>query len=368
MEIRSILESRVNRRTLVAATGAAAVSFPLAGRLGAHAQDSIVATMVTDTAGIGDESFNDLAKAGGDRAADELGVDFEVLESNTAADYVRNLTDAASTSDIVIAVGFLLTDALTEVAAQFPDVSFTIIDSVVDAPNVLSFVFAEQEGAFLGGVLCALTTKTNQLGYVGGVNIPPVKRYEVGYIAGVRSINPDIQVATAYAETFEDPDLGKELSLAQYKQGADIILAAAGRTGIGTFDAAKEAGAGNYVLAADQDQSELGAEFQIAAVIKGIDTGVYDAIKAVQDGTFQGGTQTLKISNGGMGIGAINDVVPQETRDIVQMYSDAIAAGTVMPPTDDETLKSFVPVPPEQLSGGSPVASPMASPMATPEG
>lgn len=355
----TLFANRIDRRRLLIAAGGVAVAAPMLSRLGASAQDSIVATMVTDTAGIGDESFNDMAKAGGDRAAEELGVEFNILESQTAADYVRNLTDAAESGDLAIAVGFLLADAVTEVAGQYPDVKFAIIDTEVTADNVVSFLFREQEGAFLAGAIAALTTRTNTIGFVGGIRIPPVMRYEVGYVAGARSVNPDIEISIAYADDFEDPNLGKELALAQYNNGADIVHAAAGRTGIGAFDAAAEKGEGVYVIAADQDQSELGTEFQLAAVIKSIDTAVYDSIKMVQDGTFESGTHNLGIADDGVSLGAINENVPDNVRGTIAAYSAAIADGTIVPPVDDDTLEAFELVSPDQIGAS---ASPAASP------
>lgn len=356
-----MLSSRLNRRQLVIAGSTAAVAAPLLNRAGAMAQDSIVATMVTDTAGIGDQSFNDMANEGGIRAQDELGIEFNVLESQTAADYVRNLTDAAESSDITIGIGFLLTDALTEVAAQYPDSKFAIIDSEVQSDNVVSYLFREQEGAFLAGAIAALTTQTNQIGFVGGIRIPPVMRYEVGYVAGARSVNPDIEIAIAYADDFEDPDTGKELSLAQFNAGADIVHAAAGRTGIGAFDAAIEKGEGFWVLAADRDQASLGEDFQLAAVIKGIDTGVYDSIKSVQDDAFAGGLHNLGIADNGISLGAVHSSVPAETVAIIDAYSAAIADGTIVPPVDDDTLASFELVAPDTLSTDG-TATPEASP------
>src|SRR5690606_2180852 len=162
------------------------------------------------------------------------------------------------------------------------------------------------ECAVLAGATSDHTSQTTQFGCVCGIRIPPVMRYEVGYVAGARSVNPDIEIAIAYADDFEDPDGGKELSLAQFNNGADIVHAAAGRTGIGAFDAAIEKGGGYWVLAADRDQAELGAEFQLAAVIKGIDTGVYDSIQSVQDGTFEATTHNLGIADNGINLGAIN--------------------------------------------------------------
>ena len=355
-----MLTSRLNRRQLVIAGGTAAIAAPLLSRVGASAQDSITATLVTDTAGIGDQSFNDMANEGGTRAQDELGVEYNVLESQTAADYVRNLTDAAESGDVTIAVGFLLTDALTEVATQYPDARFAIIDSVVETDNVVSYLFREQEGAFLAGAIAALTTQTNTIGFVGGIRIPPVMRYEVGYVAGARSVNPDIEISIAYADDFEDPDTGKELSLAQFNAGADIVHAAAGRTGIGAFDAAIEKGEGFWVLAADRDQSSLGEDFQLAAVIKGIDVAVYDSIKSVQDDTFAGGVNNLGIADEGISLGAIHSSVPAETTAIIDAYAAAIAAGAIVPPVDDDTLAAFELVSPDAIPAGN--ATPVASP------
>lgn len=348
--------TRFDRRRLVLAGGAAAMTAPFLGKMGVSAQDPIVVTMVTDTAGIGDQSFNDMANEGGLRAKEELGITFNVLESQTAADYVRNLTDAAESGDITVAVGFLLTDALAEVAPMYPDHKFSLIDSVVEAENVVNYLFREQEGAFLAGVIAALTTQTNQIGYLGGIRIPPVMRYEVGYVAGARSVNPDIEIAIAYADDFEDPDTGKELSLAQFNNGADIVHAAAGRTGIGAFDAAIEKGEGYWVIAADRDQASLGEDFQLAAVIKGIDTGVFDSIKSVQDGTFEGGIHNLGIADNGIKLGAIHSGVPEDVLAIVDAYSAAISAGTIVPPVDDDTAASFELVSPDAIPAASPAS------------
>lgn len=355
-----MLNSRINRRRLVIAGSTAAVAAPFLSRTGAFAQDAITATMVTDTAGIGDQSFNDMANEGGTRAQDELGVTFNVLESQTAADYVRNLTDAAESGDVTIAVGFLLTDALAEVAPMYPDHKFSIIDSVVEGDNVVSYLFKEQEGAFLAGVVAALTSQTGQIGFVGGIRIPPVMRYEVGYVAGAKSVNPEIQVAIAYADDFENPDKGKELTLAQYNNGADVVHAAAGRTGVGAFDAAIEKGEGFWVIAADRDQASLGEDFQLAAVIKGIDTGVFDTIKSVQDDAFEAGIHDLGIADNGISLGAIHSSVSEENLAIIEKYSNAIASGAIVPPVDDDTLEAFEPVAPDAIPAGD--ATPAASP------
>jgi basic membrane protein A len=349
---------RITRRPLVAALAIA----PMAGvltRLSARAQDPIVVTMVTDTAGLGDQNFNDLAKRGLDQAAEELGIQPEVIESRDAPAYVPNLTQAAEQSDLTVGVGFLLTDAVTEVANQYPDEHFLLIDSVSEAPNVQGVLFREQEGAFLSGVLAGLMTESNQLGVVAGDKIPPVVRYVVGFEAGAKSVNPDVNVVVAYADTFGDPALGKELTLAQYNQGVDIAFPVAGATGIGSFEAAKELGEGYWVIAADTDQSQLGAEHQLAVSEKGVDTALFLAAQQVVDGTFEGGELSLGLAEGGVGLGNPHESVPQEVLDTVALYEQAIIDGALVVPADEEQLAAFEPVAPDAL-GSAGAATPAA--------
>ncbi|MDP9366023.1 MAG: BMP family ABC transporter substrate-binding protein [Chloroflexota bacterium] len=332
----------------------------LAGASGLAAQDEITVTMVTDTAGLGDQNFNDLAFRGLTRAEEELGVTGEVIESANQAAYVPNLTEAAEQSDLTVGVGFLLTDAMTAIAEQYPDDSFLIIDAEVEADNVASVLFKEQEGAFLAGVVAGLTTETNTVGVVGGVEIPPVVRYAVGFEAGVRSVNPEAEVIVAYADTFDDPALGRELTLAQYNQGADIVFPVAGRTGVGSFDAARERGEGNWVIAADTDQSQLGAEFQLAVATKGVDTALYTVAEQVVNGEFQGGTQLLGLAEGGVGLATPGDNAAPEVLAVAEQYEQAIIAGTIVVPATPEELEAFQPVGPDAL--GTPGASPAATP------
>jgi basic membrane protein A and related proteins len=339
---------RIARRPLLAALAA----MPVAGLMarGAAAQEPVVVTMVTDTAGLGDQNFNDLAKRGLDRAVEELGVQGEVIESRDAAAYVPNLTQAAEQSDLTVGVGFLLTEAITEIANQYPDDKFLLIDSVSEAPNVESVTFREQEGAFLAGVVAGLMTESNQLGVVGGIKIPPVVRYVVGFEAGAKSVNPDVSVVVAYADTFDDPALGKELTLAQYNQGVDIAFPVAGKTGIGSFDAAKELGEGYWVIAADTDQSQLGAEHQLAVSEKGVDTALFLAAQQVVEGTFEGGQRSLGLAEDGVGLGSPHESIPQEVLDIAAAYEQAIIDGAIVVPADEEELAAFEPVAPDALA------------------
>lgn len=353
--------ARMNRRRVLAASGGAVLGATVLGNLSsAVAQDAIVATLVTDTAGIGDQNFNDLANAGGVRAAEDFGIDWRVQESQTQADYVINLTLGLEQGQLTIPNGFLLIDAVAEVAPQFPDKFILFIDAVDENPNVQSVVFKEHEGSFLAGVLAGLATQTKAVGMVGGIRVPAVLRYEVGFAAGVMSVAPDVTFTPSYADDFEDPALGKELSLALYDGGADIILQAAGRTGIGCFDAANELGAGFWVIAGDTDQSQLGAEAQICYVKKGVDEAVYQGCEQVANGAFEPGIRNLGLSDEGMDLLGFHASVDQSILDTVAAYKQAIIDGVVVPPATDEELAAFQPVP---LDGA---ASPVASPAATP--
>src|SRR5919107_558349 len=340
-----IASVRMKRRPLLAAMAVAPVAGVMARIPAVHAQDPIVVTMVTDTAGLGDQNFNDLAKRGLDQSVEELGVKGEVIESRDAASYIPNLTHAAEQSDLSVGVGFLLTEAMTEVANQYPDKNFLLIDSLSEAPNVQGVIFRENEGAFLSGVLAGLMTESNQLGVVAGQKIPPVVRYVVGFEAGAKSVNPDVEVVVAYADTFGDPALGKELTLAQYNQGVDIAFPVAGATGIGSFEAAKELGEGYWVIAADTDQSQLGAEHQLGVAEKGVDTALFLAAQEVVEGTFAGGSKTLGLAEDGVGLGHPNAAVTQEALDTVAAYEQAIIDGAIVVPADEEELAAFAPVP-----------------------
>jgi basic membrane protein A len=348
----------VKRRRLLVAMAMAPVAGMMARVPAVHAQDPIVVTMVTDTAGLGDQNFNDLAKRGLDQSVEELGVQGEVIESRDAASYIPNLTQAAEQSDLSVGVGFLLTEAMTEVANQYPDKNFLLIDSLSEAPNVQGVIFRENEGAFLSGVLAGLMTESNQLGVVAGQKIPPVVRYVVGFEAGAKSINPDAEVVVAYADTFSDPALGKELTLAQYNQGVDIAFPVAGATGIGSFEAAKELGEGHWVIAADTDQSQLGADFQLGVSEKGVDTALFLAAQQIVDGTFEGGERSLGLAEGGVGLGHPHESVPQDVLDTVAAYQQAIIDGTITVPADEEELAAFEPVALDTIA--TPVATPSA--------
>lgn len=350
---------RLTRRGFVGAAVAvpALAALPISLRGAAAQGDGITVTMVTDTAGLGDQNFNDLANAGGTQAAEELGIDWKVIESTDITSYVPNLTAGAEQGPLTVAVGFLLTDAVTSVAGQYPDAHFAIIDAEVDAPNVQSVLYKEQEAAFLGGVAAGLLTQTDKIGIVGGQRIPPVIRYEVGFRAGVEAVNPDAEIVIAYADSFQDPDKGKELALAQFADGADIVFPVAGLTGVGAYTAVKELDkqGEQWVIGADVTQEQNAPGFEYFVVRKGVDTGVYQAIEQEVNGEFQAGINKLGIAEGGVGFEDPNNRVPADVLAQVKEWDAKILDGSVVPPTTDEEYDAF------SVSGtASPVASPAA--------
>lgn len=346
---------RLTRRTFVGAAVAAPalaalpMSFQSVG-----AQDAITVTMVTDTAGLGDQNFNDLANAGGTQAAADFGIEWKVIESVDIPSYIPNLTAGAEQGPLTVAVGFLLTDAVGAVAAQFPDAHFAIIDAAVEAENVQSVLYKEQEAAFLGGVAAGLMTQTDKIGIIGGMRIPPVIRYEVGFRAGVESVNPDAEIVIAYADSFDDPDLGKEFALAQFADGADIIFPVAGLTGVGAYTAVAELGnqGSQWVIGADVTQEQNAPGYEVFVVRKGVDTGVYQAIEQEVNGEFTGGVHNLGIAEGGVGFEDPNGRVPADVLAQVEEWQAQILDGSLVVPSTDEEYEAF--------GGGAAEATPAA--------
>ncbi len=250
----------------------------------AEEQNAVVG-MITDTGGLGDQSFNDSAWAGMTRAEEEFGISKKVLESETADDYFPNLVSfAEEDADLVVGVGFLFNEAMIQAAEKFPEQKFAIVDSVVEADNVASITFAENEGSFLVGVIAGMQTETNKVGFIGGMKFPLIEKFEYGFRAGVKAVNPEAEVFVNYADSFEDAAKGKEIALVQHQKGADVIYHAAGGVGVGLIQAAEEEGF--WAIGVDQDQSALSPSNVLCSMIKRVDNAVFQTIEAVQNDTF----------------------------------------------------------------------------------
>jgi basic membrane protein A len=304
--------------------------------------ESIRVGLVTDIGGLDDRSFNFLANQGLERAQSDLGVNGRVVVSRANADYVPNLSSLAQQDyDLVIAVGFLMADAVEVVAKRFPDVNFAIIDySQADLKskpkNVRGLLFKEQEAGYLVGYLAGLVTKEEAgsklvIGSIGGQKIPPVDRYIAGYQAGAKKAAPGITTLNAYSQDFVDQAKCKEAALDQIARGAHVVFQVAGQCGLGVLSAAKEKNI--WGIGVDADQAYLGSHV-LTSALKKVDVAVFDTIKAVQDGSFKGGEDTtFDVASGGVGLGEIAADVPAELVSQVNQVQDDIAAGNVQIPT-----------------------------------
>jgi basic membrane protein A len=301
--------------------------------------------MVTDTGGVSDKSFNQSAWEGLQKLkADGKAVDVKYLQSKGDADYKPNLNQFVKDKDYALTwgIGFLMGDALKDVATQNPDAKLAIIDNVVDAPNVESITFAENEGAYLVGVVAGLTTKTNKIGFVGGGNIPVIKRFEEGFKAGVAAVNPNTKVTINYTGAFDKPDLGKAAAATIYNSGADIIFHASGSTGNGVFNEAKDRlknGKKVWVIGVDKDQSlEFGDDVTLTSMMKRVDQAVIRVSNDVLTNKFKGGASNavvLGLKDNGVGLPETSkkNVTPEILKK-VEEYKAKIISGEIKVPSD----------------------------------
>ncbi|MBN2357813.1 MAG: BMP family ABC transporter substrate-binding protein [Deltaproteobacteria bacterium] len=263
--------------------------------------------LVLDVGGLGDRSFNDAAHRGLTRAEAQLDLETRLIEPGDGSDResaIRQL--AAAGFDLVIGVGFIFSDDLRAAARQFPEVKFACVDYSPGQPppaNLAGLRFREHEGSFLVGAIAGLVTRTQRVGFVGGMRIPLIRKFEAGYEAGVRQVCPRCQVLSAYAGTdpraFADPTTGKELALAQYGQGADVIFHASGNTGKGVFNAARELG--KLAIGVDSDQFDEAPCCVLTSMVKGVDVVVEQAILDLAAGRFAGGEREFGLAENGVG-------------------------------------------------------------------
>ncbi len=269
---------------------------------GQEASHGLKVGLVFDVGGRGDKSFNDAAYRGLERAKKELGISYEYLEPGPGADREAALRQFANRTDIglIFGIGFIFTDDITNVAREFPARKFACIDYTYDSSkalpqNLVALEFKEEEGSFLVGALAALLTKTNVIGFVGGMQSPLIKKFEAGYVAGVKYVNPRCDVLISYAgitgEAFKNPGKGKELALGQFERGADIIYHASGVTGLGVFEAAREKH--KLAIGVDSDQYLEAPGVVLTSMIKVVDNAVFEIIREEKEGTFRGGRAVL---------------------------------------------------------------------------
>lgn len=305
--------------------------------------------IVLDVGGRGDKSFNDGAYAGADSATKLLGANIRFIEPGEGADREAGLRLlAAEGMDLVIGVGFIFSDDLANLAKEYPAIPFAGIDYALATdkdgnvipppPNVAALKFREEEGSFLVGALAALVSRQKKIGFVGGMDIPLIHKFEAGYRAGVKRVCPDCQVIAQYAgvtpEAFKNPGKGKELALSQYQQGVEVIFHASGSTGQGVFEAARATN--KLAIGVDSDQNDEAPGHVLTSMVKGVNAATFDAIQRVQAGTFKGGVYSFGLKEGG--VGYIYDhrnraLIPDAARARVEQLKQEIIDGRIKVPS-----------------------------------
>jgi basic membrane protein A len=288
--------------------------------------------VVFDMGGKFDKSFNEAAYNGAERFRKETGIayrDFEVTNEAQREQALRNM--ARRGSHVIVGIGFAQATGVEKVAKEFPTLKFAIIDAVVDLPNVRSIVFKEHEGSFLVGMAAALASKTGKVGFVGGMDIPLIRRFALGYEEGAKYVNPRVEVFQNMTGTtpaaWNDPTRGGELARSQFDRGADVVYAAAGATGLGVLQAAKDKG--RLAIGVDSNQNHLQPGSVLTSMVKRVDVAVYEAFKSAKDGTWKAGLLVLGLKEGGVGYAVDQHnrslVTPDMERRLEQARADIIA-------------------------------------------
>jgi basic membrane protein A len=291
--------------------------------------------IVFDIGGKDDRSFNSAAWMGCQRARKELPIalrDAEPGDPTSLEPAVRAFAQYGY--DLVIGVGFAQAPIIEQVAADYPNTKFAIVDGIVNKPNVAGLVFKEHEGSFLVGMIAAQITKTNTLGFVGGMDIPLIHKFLTGYEEGAKYINPNIRVIPNFVgitdAAWNNPGKGKELATSQIEQGADIVFQAAGNSGLGVFDAAEDKK--KFAIGVDANQNWVKPGFILTSMVKRIDNAVFGVIKDTLEGRFKGGPQVYGLENDGVGF-ALDEynkaLIPQAVLDKVEIARRDILAGKI---------------------------------------
>ncbi|MCE2401081.1 BMP family ABC transporter substrate-binding protein [Candidatus Poribacteria bacterium] len=259
--------------------------------------------LIYDVRGRGDLSFCDAAYTGAKKATDKWDIKLTEVNPGQSTDTEITLRRLAKLKyDLIIGVGFLFREPMNRVAVDYPNVNFALIDAEAEPDNVASLIYKAHEGTFLAGVIAALKTDTKKVGFVGGMKIPLVEAFEIGFAAGIKATNPEIELLVNYVgvtpQAFDDPAKGKELALAQYNKGVDIIIAAAGASGLGALEAAKQTN--KYIIWVDSNGNGLIPGQVLTSIIKGVELSVYQMIENVVSGTFTGGLKNYGLKEGGI--------------------------------------------------------------------
>lgn len=291
--------------------------------------------IIYDLGGKFDKSFNEGVYNGAEKFKKEFNVEyrgFEIANDSQREQAMRNF--ARRGVDPILAVGFSQAAAVEKVAKEFPKVRFAIIDMVVDLPNVQSIVFKEHEGSFLVGMLAAMSAKSGKVGFVGGMDIPLIRKFACGYVGGVKHVDPNMEVfqnmTGSTGAAWSDPVKGGELAKSQFDRGADVVYHAAGGTGIGVLQAAADAG--KLGIGVDSNQNHLHPGSVLTSMLKRVDVAAYNTFKSAMDGTWKPGITVLGLKENGVGWALDENnakLISDEMKAAVKTASDDIISGKI---------------------------------------
>ncbi|MDI9389370.1 MAG: BMP family ABC transporter substrate-binding protein [Synergistota bacterium] len=300
--------------------------------------------MITDVGGVNDQSFNQSAWEGLQRAEKELGVKVSYIESRQDADYGPNLeTMLDAGTDLIWGIGFKMADAALEAANNNPDQKYAVIDFAWDdtPKNLIGVVFKAEEASFLVGYIAAKMTTTGKVGFIGGMSFPVIWGFEYGFRAGVLYGNKDVEILSQYAESFTDAAKGKSIANSMYQQGADIVFHAAGGVGDGLIEAAKEQG--KWAIGVDRDQNYLAPDNVLTSAMKRVDNAMFNISKELTEGVWKGGqTVSYGLAEGGVDIAPTSSMhVPADLLTEVEAVKARIISGEIVVPYSKETFAEF---------------------------
>lgn len=304
--------------------------------------------MVTDTGGVSDQSFNQSSWEGLQQLEKDNGWDVQYIESKQESDYATNLDKAVDDgSQLVWGIGFAMADAVAHSAKTNPDVQFAVIDNAFeDAPkNLTGVTFRAQEPSFLVGYIAARTTKTNKVGFVGGISGVVIDQFDFGYQAGIAYANKEqntkVEVQIQYADSFSDSAKGKAIASKMYAGGCDVVFHAAGGAGAGVIEAAKEAD--KYVIGVDRDQSYLAPDNVICSALKRVNKAIMEVSTKIESGEIKGGTNIdLGFSEDSVGIPEEHKLIDDEVYKAAVELGEKIKAGDIVPPFNKDTYAEYI--------------------------
>lgn len=301
--------------------------------------------MVTDVAGVNDHSFNQSAWEGLQKAKKDLGVKIKYLESKQDADYTTNVETLIDENiDLIIGVGSKLAPIIEKAATDYPNQKFAIVDGTYNKipSNVECILFNSEQSAYLVGLIAGKITKTNNVGFIGGMDMPVINTFKYGYLAGVKTANQDCKLQSQYANSFTDQAKGKAVANQMIANSADTIFIAGGDVGTGAIEAIKESN--KYAIGVDRDQNDLAPDNVITSAIKRVDIGVFETVKNFIDGNFKGGTSTTYgLEQGAVGIAnTTSKLVPQDILDYVNEEIKKLKSGEIVAPKDESEYNNYV--------------------------